>query len=283
MQRNSPQFIGIGAEYAGLGVITRLLADHPDLSSSIPALNFFNTDAFEDKGVSWYQSIFTNSESTRILGECSPGYLQAPGVAARIVSLCPDAKLFVVVRNPLDRAIAQYKHARTSGQINEQISCAQYLTTHPSAQTAGFYGKYLHDFFAYYSSLQLHVMVYEDFVSEPLKVMQTLYTFLEVDPNFIPKALAQYAPPPDEPKHRGRISRLIHFVVRLIKKARTKPAISIVPPPFALADYFSATELVTFKRVFAVDSTHLTNLLHRDMPVFWDLLEVPTRALFQSK
>ena len=56
MQRHSPQFIGIGAEHAGLGVIVRLLSAHPGISATIPALNFFNTDAFEQKGTDWYES-----------------------------------------------------------------------------------------------------------------------------------------------------------------------------------------------------------------------------------
>ena len=279
MQRHDPQFIGIGAEHAGLGIVVRLLTAHPGISDTIPALNFFNTDAFEQKGTDWYESHFLKEAPAELQGESSPGYLKSSGVASRIVSLYPDTKLFVIVRNPLERAIAQYQHACMTKKISKQISCARYLTTYPNAQTAGFYGKHLHDFFAYYSSLQLHVIVYEDFVSDPLKVMQALYGFLEVDTNFIPKALAHYAPPPDEPKHRGRISRLIHVCIGLIKKIKRRTVIPITPPAIVVGEYLSPSEIITFKRAFAVDSTHLTNLLHRDMPVFWDLLPVSSDLL----
>lgn len=277
MQKNSPDFIGIGAEFSGLGILTQVLAEHPAVVDTIPTLNFFNSDKFITKGTAWYESVLPKRGKISVIGECTPSYLEAIGVAERIVTEYPDTKLFVVVRNPIDRAIAQYVHACKVKQINSKISCSKYLTTHLKAQTAGFYGKHLHDFFAYYSSLQLHVIVYEDFVKDPLRVTQTLYAFLGLDATVIPRALSAYAPPPEEPKHRGRISRLMHYVIQQSKNIRAKKTVALVPAPFEHSSYFSPGELETFKRVFAVDSTHLTNLLHRDMPVFWGLVEETTR------
>jgi hypothetical protein len=272
MQKNGPDFIGIGASHAGLSVVTKLLAAHPGVADVIPALNFFNTENYTSKGSVWYESMLKKTASGTIIGECSPAYLTMPGVAKRMVTEYPDAKLFVVLRNPLDRAIAQYNQACRNRVISPQISCARYLATHQSIQTTGFYGQHLHEYFEYYTSLQIQVILYEDLLAEPLKTIQALYAFLELDHNFIPKALLPFAPPPDEPKHRGRISRLIHFVTALIKKARTKPLVPIVSQPHNPLDYFSPTELETFKRIFAVDSVHLTNLLHRDMGIVWNLV-----------
>lgn len=98
------------------------------------------------------------------------------------------------------------------------MTCAQYLTTHPQAQLDGFYGTHLSQYFSFYSPLQLYVIVYEDFQTEPLLSIQKLYDFLELDASCIPKRLEAYAPPPEEPKHRGRISRLLAFVVAQVKK-----------------------------------------------------------------
>jgi hypothetical protein len=117
----------------------------------------------------------------------------------------------------------------------------------------------------------VYTIVYEDFVKDPLGVMQGLYAFLEVDTNFVPAALAAYAPPEEEPKHPGRISRLIRFVGKTIKKWRTKPAVPITPPPFVLTQYFTPEELAVFKAAYVPDCAQLTNLLHRDMGVFWEL------------
>ncbi len=272
MQKHAPQFIGIGAAHAGLGIVTKLLSSHPQVITAIPALNFFNTDAFATRGTLAYEdTLLPPYESKRLRGECSPAYLSTSGVAERIATEYPDTKLFVIVRNPIDRAIAQYEHAKRTRALSAQISCARYMTATPQVQTDGFYGKHLHEYFLYYTSQQLHVIVYEDLVSSPLTVMQALYAFLDINPTFIPKELATFAPPPDEPKHRGRISRLIHFVIKLVKKARTKPVVSVFPKALAQATYFTPEELAPFQRVFATDARHLTNLLHRDMGVFWNL------------
>lgn len=276
MQKNAPDFIGIGAGHAGLGIITSLLAAHPAVASGIPSTNFFDTTDCTTETCAVYETSLPNRGKKGLkVGEVSAGYLVSPAAAERIASAYPTSKLFVIIRNPLDRAAAIYEQAKRAGRVPHNTSCARYLADHPSLQTGGFYGHHLHSYFIYYTSLQLHVIVYEDFAREPLKTMEELYTFLEIDPHFIPKALAAYAPPPDEPKHRGRISRLIHFVIKLIKKARSKPFVPIVPPPYVLSKFFSDEELGAFKTAYAADADHLSNLLHRNMGVFWELDPVP--------
>jgi hypothetical protein len=152
------------------------------------------------------------------------------------------------------------------------MTCAQYLTNNPTVQTDGFFGRHLTRYFSIYTSLQLQVIVYEDFVKEPLKVMQELYNFLEINREFVPKRLLSYAPPPEEPKHPGKISRLIKFVSRKIKQLHPpKPQSPLTPPAIQPANFFSPQELAIFKKTFAADAAQLSNLVHRDMVVEWNL------------
>jgi hypothetical protein len=208
----------------------------------------------------------------QLRGECSAEYLSSPEAAERIVTAYPTTKLFAIVREPLDRAIAVYEHAKSLGHVPARTTCAQYLVNHPTVQTEGFYGHHLNAYFAYYTSLQLHIIVYEDFVQDPLKVIQKLYAFLELKADFVPKALASYAPPPDEPKHPGKIYRFIRLIKTLIKKVHKKPFVPATPPPFSKTQYFSPTEMNAFKAAYIADAAYLTNLMHRDMSVFWGLL-----------
>jgi hypothetical protein len=271
MQKNQPDFIGIGADHAELGLVASLLAAHPGIVTPIPATHFFSNPDYQAEALADYEASLPRPVKGKLRGECSSSYLTTPQVADRIVQVYPTTKLFVVVRNPLDRAVAVFEHARKQGIISPKVSCVEYLTSHPRVQTDGFYAHHLHSFFTYYTSLQMHVIVYEDLVANPLTVMQSLYEFLEVDKYFVPKALAAYAPPPDEPKHRGRISKLIHFVIKLIKRMTARPFVPILPPAFPLERYFTSVELAAFKAAYVTDSTHLTNQLHRDMSVFWNL------------
>lgn len=277
MQNHSPSFIGIGASFSGLGVITNCLAAHPQVSSTIVAHNFFSTSAFTDKGLAWYEAQFNESKKEVLEGDCSPGYLVTGGTAEKIVTAYPATKLFVVVRNPIDRAIANYEHAKATGKIGRNITCARFLTALPSAQSDGFYGQHLHEYFIYYSPLQLHIIVYEELVENPLKALQALYTFLEIDSSFIPKQLAMYAPPPEEPKHPSKLYRLRRSIKGLIKRYFKKVPAPVFLPAYKQDTYFSSSELQVLRQAYAVDARHLTNLLHRDMGVFWDLETAPTR------
>jgi hypothetical protein len=274
MQKNAPDFIGIGADHCGLNLITALVAAHPEVVSTIPAGNFFDAAVYTDASLAVYEAGLPRrgrGKKAHVIGEVSSGYLASETAAERIVTAYPTTKLFAIVRNPLERAIAVFEHAKAAGKTGPHLSCAHYLANHPTVQRGGFYGQHLHSFFEYYTSIQLHVIVYEDFARDPLKVLEELYSFLEIDPHFIPKSLAAYAPLPDEPKHPGRIYRTIRLLKNLYKKMRPTPFIPATPPPYVLSRYFSAKELEAFKAVYAADCLHLTNLLHRDMGVFWEL------------
>lgn len=272
IQKNAPKFIGIGGKGSGLALITELLEAHPLIHSPIPSLRFFSGQQYQEENISDYVAALHLQPLPVLSGESCPEYLTTPDVAERIAKNYPDAKLFAIVRNPIDRAIMEYTHVRSLKKITSGMTCAQYLTNYPESQTDGFFGRHLMRFFSIYTSLQLHVIVYEDFVREPLKEIQKLYAFLEIDKEFIPKRLAMFAPPPEEPKHRGRISRLIHFCAKCIKKMHPAKVLGpLTPPAPNHSSYFSDQELALFKKTFAADAAQLSHLLHRDMVVEWSL------------
>ncbi len=281
IQKHAPQFIGIGGKGTGLALLTRLLEAHPDVRGPLPNVGFFCADEGKGEDIKIYEQALALTSPAPRSGECCPDYLSAKDAASCIADAYPDAKLFAIVRNPLDRAISEYIHVKATRQIPASVSCAQYMTNHPSAQTDGFYAKHLNQFFGFYSPLQLYVIVYEDFVTDPLNSIQKLYDFLALKKDFIPKQLEAYAPPPDEPVHPGRITRLIRFIVSRVKKVRPKKAQApLAPPAPVLKDYLSQKELDIFKATFASDAAQLSHLLHRDMVVEWNLgIDTPSEAL----
>jgi Sulfotransferase family len=274
IQKLAPKFIGIGGKGTGLGLITQLIEAHPQVTGPLLPRRFFNTDDYDEKGVAHYVAQLGLGTAIPCSGEVCLEYLTSSNVPERIAKTFPDAKLFAMVRNPIDRGIVEYRHALATKQIPKSVSCAQFLTNYPHTQTDGFYGRHLRPYTAFYSSLQLHIMVYEDFAREPLVFTQKLYEFLELDATFIPKSLLMFAPLPEEPKHRGRISRLIRFCGKTIKKLHPKkPDVSIIPPAIAQTDYLHDTELALFKNTFAADAAQLSYFIHRDMVVEWGLGE----------
>ncbi len=100
----------IGAQRAGTTSLYSHLCEHPDV---VPAfckeVHYFDVNSDRDEG--WYRAHFPlrfELEGGRITGEATPRYLVHPGADERLRSLCPSAKLIVLLRNPAERALSHY-------------------------------------------------------------------------------------------------------------------------------------------------------------------------------
>ena len=106
-----PTFIIIGAQKCGTTSLHTYLGLHPEIGvSREKELNFFLRPDGE-RDLDWYRSWFDPSKPVR--GEASPGYTNhplRPGVPERMHAVVPDARLIFVVRDPLKRALSQYRH-----------------------------------------------------------------------------------------------------------------------------------------------------------------------------
>jgi hypothetical protein len=119
-----PDFLIIGAQKAGTTSLFAYLRQHPQVRSpAAKEVHFF--DLRWDLGVGWYQSQFPTHLQLRIAarrsgrrvitGEASPYYFAHPLVPARAQSVVPDAKLIVILRDPVERAFAHYRHEVRAG------------------------------------------------------------------------------------------------------------------------------------------------------------------------
>jgi len=275
MKKVYPHIIGIGSAQAGLRLVSELLSEHPAIADTLPARNFFNTSAFLKRGRAWYETALLQSEAGLLCGDCTSGYAIHPEVPQRIASFYPDTKLFIIVRHPLRRLLAEYEALRQIDAAATRGTAAEYLAHHPDLQRRSDYGAQLERFFAYYSPLQLYILTYEDLVADPLGVMGNLYDYYGVDKNFIPKRLRPYASPPDEPKHRSLIAKPFVLVRKLYKKLTYRAPEPVFPPEVDIRRWLSAEEESLFLQAYIPDARHLSTFMSRDMVVAWNLASEP--------
>jgi Sulfotransferase family len=272
MSKLTPTFIGIGTGYAGLGKITTWLGEHPAIADHVPALNFFSTSAYTKHGYDWYAGkLAEQSTGVTCFGDCSPSYLYESSAAERIARDCPRTKLFVVLRHPLLRALAEYEALRSIDGQAQRMKAVEYLARFPKLQTQGFYADYLESYLVYYSTLELKVIFYEDLVENPLTVMQDLYAYLEVDKNFVPKELKSFVPPPEEPKHPGLIKRTRKRIYKLYKKLTTAEAKPLFTPDSILEANLSSTEKSLFIQAYLPSVDRLSRIVGKDMATYWHM------------
>ena len=104
-----PNALVIGAAKAGTTSMHNYLALHPDISASIDKEARFFQDPNMLDWVGIYQRNFTAGTPVRV--ESTPIYAKAPvipGVVDRIADLVPHARLIYMVRDPIDRIVAEY-------------------------------------------------------------------------------------------------------------------------------------------------------------------------------
>lgn len=115
--RALPDFVIIGAQKAGTTSLFRYLVEHPDvIPPAQKEVHFF--DGRYERGMRWYRSRFPLRSALergaadgvrKLTFEASPYYLAHPFVAGRMHEQLPDAKLVVLLRDPIERAWSHYR------------------------------------------------------------------------------------------------------------------------------------------------------------------------------
>ena len=109
---NSEQkhLIIIGAQRSGSTFLHALLDKHVDIYMARPVNPEPKYFLRENSNLNEYRNtVFAGAPKSKLyLGEKSTSYYEKPEVAGRIKSMIPDAKLVVVLRNPVNRAISNF-------------------------------------------------------------------------------------------------------------------------------------------------------------------------------
>ena len=108
-----PHFLVLGVPKGGTSSLLGWLATHPQLwCHPRKELHFFDGDWAH--GPAWYASHFPpfRHEAAIRCGEATPNYFQLPQVPDRVRQLLPGARLIVLLRDPLQRALSWLLHLR---------------------------------------------------------------------------------------------------------------------------------------------------------------------------
>ena len=202
--RALPDFLIIGAQKAGTTALYSYLRRHPEIGG--PAwkeVSYF--DRHYRRGTGWYRGQFPFRSDGRIAGEASPGYLFHPLAPERVKETVPDAKLIVLVRNPVERALSHYHHEVALGR--EPLSFEQAIEAEPERTRGeeerlvrepgyfshawwdytylarGRYAEQLERWFAVFPREQLLVLASEEMAAEPAQTFARVLDFVGAAPH----------------------------------------------------------------------------------------------------
>ena len=102
-----PNFFIVGAPRCGTGSMWTYLRSHPDVFMPVEKeFYFFDSDlwAKDKRGLTLaeYLGYFSGADGKKRIGEATPSYLRSRRAAQAIKALSPEAKIIIMLRNPVD-------------------------------------------------------------------------------------------------------------------------------------------------------------------------------------
>ena len=209
-----PNLFLVAAPRAGSTQLARWLATHPDISISlVKEPNFFSAHEFDPAYVAAshlndidptkpvnkptqfavfrdadrYAALFANM-TTPWRMEASTSYLSCPQAPDLIAESCPDARVILLHREPVARALSHYQLARRTGRTQASLRselqaeieghmpyAARYLLR-PSVQSPGI-ARFKHVFGKRAATLQFEAMI-----KSPHTALARISQLLDIDP-----------------------------------------------------------------------------------------------------
>ena len=117
-----PDFFLVGAPKCGTSLMDTFLGRHPDLYMPVKELHYFGRDLdFNDPPLSEadYLTHFDRAPAGARCGESSTWYLYSRSAAQEIHDFCPEARIIIMLRNPVTMLYSLHSHQLWTG--NEDI------------------------------------------------------------------------------------------------------------------------------------------------------------------
>ena len=183
-QKLLPSFLYIGAPKCGSTWIYKALQAHPEVYVPV-AKEIYFFDRYYSKGLDWYAPFFEKSDpGIKAIGELSPNYLYYHEAASRIAQDLPAVKLFACIRNPLERFLSQYMHARRNNLTKDNIEDILILKKPPPILKFGKYYNYIVMYKELFGDEKFRVFLFDDLKQDPFGFASEIYRFIGVNPYF---------------------------------------------------------------------------------------------------
>jgi len=196
-----PDFFLVGAMKSGTTSMHEILAEHPAVFMPAGEIGFFDHDDFfehvdnfispqgrwqernfvpTEEELRWYTGLFAQARHGQLVGVDSTTYLSARHAPARIAAARPDARIIVMLRDPVARAYSQYWHMLQVGSM--LYSFEESLRLMPERLLSrSFYVESLRRYLQDFPRSQLHVIVFESFIQAPAETAVRTLEFLGID------------------------------------------------------------------------------------------------------
>jgi hypothetical protein len=191
-----PNLFIIGAAKSGTTSLHHYLDAHPEISMSEPKEPRLFADAGWEGKLRDYAGMFPSPEAA-VRGESSTRYTRFPvaqGIPERVASRCPDARLVYIVRDPVDRVVANWLQ-RYAGMLEHRSLVAVLRDLDQPGNfyvAASRYATQLEQWLEHFQRGRILVLDQEDLRRDRTETLLRVLRFLEVRPEVPPNLNAEF-------------------------------------------------------------------------------------------
>ncbi|NET03028.1 MAG: sulfotransferase [Sphaerospermopsis sp. SIO1G1] len=286
-----PNFLVAGFEKCGTTSVYNYLNQHPQIFMS-PVKepnflerdweNFAQTKESRIDTIEKYQNLFVNVTDDHLaVGEISPNLLfHYQSSIPRIQQYVPNAKIIVILRDPVQRAYSDYLM-----QIRDEISSntptltdqIKYSATKSYTLTKGLYYTPVKSFLEAFGSNNFKVCLYDDLVKNSTTFIQDIYKYLDVDSDFVPdmSKKSQVAQVPRSRSInqllktsnpvRNIIASALRIIMPLELRQKIRSTLVNLNSQGKNAQPLSEAEIYALSQYYDDDVLKLQNLIQRDL------------------
>ncbi len=183
-----PNLLGIGAAKCGTTWFADQLSSHPDIflppQKELGALYYNDLEDRLDE----YQAYFLGAEHAQVRCDFSVRYLSEPNASTAAARHTPDAKILVILRDPVDQVQSHYWH-----QVRQNFAQAKAVKPQPDIFHAmerfprlllepALYGKHLRRWYELFPENRVLVLNYDDVAKDLPAALAKVWAFLDLAP-----------------------------------------------------------------------------------------------------
>jgi hypothetical protein len=299
-----PNFFIVGAARSGTTSLEQYLSQHPEIYiTSRKETHFFAVDHFPPyfkgpgddrlnrrviRDEKQYTQLFAGVRGKKAIGEASAFYLCFPDTAERIAQTVPDAKIIIILREPIARAYSAYMFLLRDGR--ETLGFVEGLSREEERKQKGFepmwwyrelslYYNQVKHYLEVFGTQRVKVLLYEELFANSGQALRDVFTFLQVREDVVVNTSVRYNLA-GVPRSKSLYAPLDHFIFN--PSPLEKRIKSLVPLRLRIAWASKAIGIFTrsvpldpqlhtqLKAYFTEDVGKLEDLLQRDLHCWQD-------------
>ncbi|MDE3212715.1 MAG: sulfotransferase [Bacteroidota bacterium] len=192
----------MGAPKCGTTAMNDFLAQHPAIFMAQKEIHYFGSDLkmrSRPTKEEYLQNFSTAPPGTKVVGEASVWYLYSHNAAREIHDFCPEARILIMLRNPVEvlyslhsqhlynynederdfkKALSLDSERMQGRNLPDSVDFAETPPYLGSVSFSSQVARYLEVF----GPQQVHIILYDDFKKDPRREVEATVAFLGLEP-----------------------------------------------------------------------------------------------------